>query len=123
MSAKFKPVTMYRNSGWSLILKAYQDIKMTTVFPLAGYTAKSQLRAGENRASALLAEIDVAVDTTANTLTLSISQADLSDITASKGYFDILLLPTAPADPFYLDLGGPCEAYIEDGITSTEVAP
>jgi hypothetical protein len=114
MFAQLKPVTMYRNAGWSLILKLYQDIRMTVAFPSAGYSAQAQLRAGETQASTLLADMDATIDGTVGTLTLSIAQADIKNITAAKGWFDVLLLPPA-GDPVHLASG---IIYIEDGETA-----
>jgi hypothetical protein len=116
MSAAIKPITMYRNAGWSIQLVPFQDIQATVPFPLAGYSGRCQLRSAELRSSALLADIIVTIDAVSNIIILSISKAVLSGVTASQGFFDVLLLPAA-GDPWHLDLGGPVQVYIEDGIT------
>lgn len=126
MATKLPDEPMSRNAGWSITQELFADQKQTIPFPMTGYTAKAQLRAGESQTSELLAEIGIeigsvdpdtevfSVDPDGNTLRLSLTLAQLAAITADTGYADVLIA-AAGADPtrvFYF------KAVIGDGETA-----
>jgi len=79
-----------------------------TVLNLAGATVLSQIRASQNRNSALMADFSVAVTTGAITGYLSDIELTLTDtqtvaLVGSEGWFDVLIIDAGGIDTYYLE--------------------
>jgi hypothetical protein len=97
MAARLKDIAITRNAGWSLTLFLFQDKARKVPMPLAGYTVKSDLRAGESSSTALLSAItcEIVAPDTGGAVRLSLSQVQIAAIAAADGWFDVLLCPAA----------------------------
>jgi len=114
MAARLPDIAITRNAGWSKVLAFYRDKARTQPVDLTGYTGKCQLRAGESRTSALLAEIALTFEDRANgKIKLAMTLAQISALADGEGWFDVLLAPSGgdPARMCYAKM------VIGDGVT------